>query len=235
MKEQTENIDWEKHRLPHRDIGMVPVHIVYRLFGSVAQVEIEKLLEERNRLFGSGRAGSGRPVRHIKTGRDVRSRAEWTEEKFEALLHQKSNGPYHLSDPRIAKLVLDSWHWIAEKYHLYLYAICIMGNHVHVLLSGKGEMDVLIGSVMKAHKNFTAIAANKMLGLTGQPFWAAGYFDRDLRKDQFTTLMWYILNNPVTAGLAQQWEEWPFTYLNPDYDLLFRTAPDAPVPDVPSG
>jgi putative transposase len=225
MKEQTENIDWEKHRLPHRDIRMVPIHIVYRLFGSVPQVDIEKLLEERKRLYG----GSGRPVLYNdEAGRDVRSRAEWTEEKFEDLLHQKSNGPYHLSDPRIAKLILDSWHWIAEQYNLYLYAVCIMGNHVHALLSGKGETEVLIGSVMKAHKNFTAIAANKILGLTGQSFWAAGYFDRDLRKDQFSTLMWYILNNPVTAGLAEQWEEWPFTCLNPDYDLLFRTAPDTP-------
>lgn len=227
MKEQTEGINWEKYRLPHRDIGMVPMHIVYRLFGSIPQAEIRQLLEERERLYGSGRP-LDRDVPSRVPGRDVRSRAEWTEEKFEALLHHKSNGPYHLSDPRVAKLVLDSWHWIAEKYHLYLYAICVMGNHVHALISAKGETDVLIGSVMKAHKNFTAIAANKMLGLSGQSFWAAGYFDRDLRKDQFTTLMWYILNNPVAAGQVQQWEEWPYTYLNPDYDLLFRTAPDVP-------
>ncbi|MEM9526154.1 MAG: transposase [Bacteroidota bacterium] len=230
MKEQIENVDWTKHRLPHRDVGVVPVHIVYRLYGSVPKVELEKLLEERKQLFGSRGlvrpVASGQDNQGKSTGRDVRSRSEWTEEKFEDLLHNRSNGPYHLANPQIAKLVLESWHWITEKYSLYLYAICVMSNHVHVLLSAKGEETVSIGAVMKAHKNFTAIAANKLLGQTETSFWAAGYFDRDLRKNQFITLMWYILNNPVNAKQVKHWEEWPFTYLNPDYDPFFRTTPD---------
>jgi putative transposase len=314
MRKQADQLNRAKHRLPHRDIGGVPVHIVYRLFGSIPRAEIEKLLAERKSIYG----GSGRPVRPNDgaaplppvpdvpvrpddgaaplppvpdvlvqpddgaaplspapdvlvrpndgsapippapdvsvrpddgaallppvpdvlvrphplypvrpiTGRDVRSQSEWTEEKFEGLLHRKSNGPYHLANPRIAKLVLESWHWIAERFNLYIYTICVMSNHVHILLSGKGEETVPVGAIMKAHKNFTAIAANKLLGRTGKSFWAAGYFDRDLRKDQFITLMWYILNNPVNARQVERWEDYPHTYLNPDYDLLFRTAPD---------
>jgi len=34
--------------------------------------------------------------------------------------------------------------------------------------------------------------------------------------------MWYVLNNPVKAGLVKNWKDWPATYLNPDFDLLFR-------------
>ena len=77
MKEQIEKVDWTKHRLPHRDVGVVPIHIVYRLFGSVPKVEIEKLLEERQQLYGSGRlvrpVASGQDNEGKSTGRDVRS------------------------------------------------------------------------------------------------------------------------------------------------------------------
>lgn len=147
--------------------------------------------------------------------------SEWTEAQFEELLHYQSNGPYHLLNLEIIKIIIDSWLWFQEQKNIYVYAISIMGNHVHVLIQSKDNSVLNIGSLMKAHKNFTAIACNKIVGNSGISFWEAGYYDRDLRPDQVTTLMWYILNNPVKTGLADNWWEWPGSYIHPDYAELF--------------
>src|SRR5262245_2233204 len=53
---------------------------------------------------------------------------------------------------------------------------------------------------------------NRMLGLTGQPFWPDESYDRQVRNDaEFERICNYIETNPVKAGLAATPEEfqWP--------------------------
>jgi putative transposase len=41
--------------------------------------------------------------------------------------------------------------------------------------------------------------------------WQHGCFDRLLRKDESLEAKWhYIRENPVRAGLAEKWEDWPW-------------------------
>jgi hypothetical protein len=35
-------------------------------------------------------------------------------------------------------------------------------------------------------------------------------------------VMWYVLHNPVAAGLVDSWMDWRFTYVYPEYLELFR-------------
>jgi hypothetical protein len=41
--------------------------------------------------------------------------------------------------------------------------------------------------------------------------WQPGSFDRLLRSDESAEQKWqYIRQNPVRAGLVQEWSEWPY-------------------------
>ncbi|MBB4080828.1 REP element-mobilizing transposase RayT [Lewinella aquimaris] len=201
-------------KLPHRPFRHIPMHVVYRLKGSLPVNVIERLRQERSRLYanrGNDKAGS-----------------EIAQEEFEVLLdnalHTESNGPYHLSDPAIATAVLDSWHFIAERLGLFIYAICVMSNHVHVIARSASGEDIDAGLIMGRHKSFTGKLCNRIMGQPSGPFWEVSYFDRDIRAGTFDTVMWYVLNNPVKCNLVAHWEDWPWTYLNPEFDALYRRS-----------
>jgi REP element-mobilizing transposase RayT len=138
-------------------------------------------------------------------------------------LHELSNGPYHMSKPEIAEIVMDCLKWLAENERWFLYSVCIMGNHLHVVArvpDGQEELD--LGPIINSFKTFTSNRGNKVLGTTGSAFWAPVYYDRDVRKGKFTRVMWYVLNNPVAARLVDSWMDWRFTYVHPEYLELFR-------------
>jgi len=53
----------------------------------------------------------------------------------------------------------------------------VMANHVHgIVVFRAGEST--LGDVMRAFKSISAIAANRVLGRAGRPFWQRGYFER---------------------------------------------------------
>ncbi|NJB87176.1 REP element-mobilizing transposase RayT [Lewinella marina] len=140
----------------------------------------------------------------------------------EALDALSSSTPYHLQRTDIAAIVLNSWQYLDKSGQVNVWAVCIMGNHVHVILSAGIELDeVDLGEVMERHKGFTARMANRLLGLTGSPFWEPGYFDRRIRSGKFQRVMWYVLNNPVKAKLVNKWTEWPHTWVHPEYEPMF--------------
>ena len=137
-------------------------------------------------------------------------------------LHQNPNGPFYLTIPEVAREVIDSYLFLFKRKEIYLYAICIMPNHIHVVLDcPDGKQKVDIGKLMQRTKRHTAKEANKILGRTGQPFWDDDYFDVTVRRTKFYRVMWYVLNNPVKAGFVGSWVDWPHTWVNPDYRNLF--------------
>ena len=200
-------------KLPHRPFRHVPMHVIYRLKDSIPRQVLRHLQEDY--------AAHAASVAYEGDSAEA-TRRQVYEVLIEDALHETSNGPYHLSDPRIADIVLSSWQWLAANRGIQVHAVCVMGNHVHVLVSSQNGCVVPAGKIMRDHKSHTGLAANRLLGLGGEPFWEVSYFDRDVRAGTFNTVMWYILNNPVAAGLVDHWEAWPHTYLYPDYDMLFR-------------
>lgn len=58
-----------------------------------------------------------------------------------------------------------------------------------------------LGKIIRAFKSLSAIAGNRMLGKTGQPFWQRNYWEHVIRNEkELMTLREYIENNPA------QWE-----------------------------
>src|SRR5262249_35749071 len=103
-------------------------------------------------------------------------------------------------DPRIAGIVVEAIRHGAEVLnHYLLHAWVVMPNHVHILITPKVPIPIL----MKSLKSITAKRANEILGQTGNPFWQEESFDRNVRdRDEFFRIRNYIEMNPVRAGLV---------------------------------
>jgi REP element-mobilizing transposase RayT len=65
---------------------------------------------------------------------------------------------------------------------------------------------------MHSLKRYTARQANQLLGREGA-FWQHENYDHVVRdEEEWQRIITYILNNPVKAGLVQNWEDWEWTY-----------------------
>ena len=114
-------------------------------------------------------------------------------------------GPRFLEQESIATLVIHSLLRGIELGHYQLGAFAIMANHVHVLLLPQ----VPPSRLLKSLKGYTAHEANRLLGRTGEPFWQRESYDHWVRnQEEWQRIAAYIENNPVTAGVVSQAEEY---------------------------
>ncbi len=69
---------------------------------------------------------------------------------------------------------------------------------------------------MRLLKGRTGYACAKLLGRKGA-FWQHESYDHVVRNEnEFMRILEYIANNPVKAGLVKNWQDWAYTYINPD-------------------
>ena len=81
-----------------------------------------------------------------------------------------------------------------------------MPDHVHTMLEGAGEQ-ADCWQFVKLAKQRSGFRCRRRFGVT---LWQSGYHDRVLRKDDTTpTVMRYIIENPVRAGLVQDVRQYP--------------------------
>jgi REP element-mobilizing transposase RayT len=127
------------------------------------------------------------------------------------LLDNARTGPLHLHRPEIANIVVDAIRYRdGGPYQLHNYVV--MPNHVHLLVTPR----VPISRLTQSLKRFTALEANRILGLTGQSFWQDESYDRPVRDAaEFDRIALYIERNPVRAGLAATPEEYPWSSARP--------------------
>lgn len=87
--------------------------------------------------------------------------------------------------------------------HVYLF----MPDHVHMLLEGSTEEAGLWQCIVD-FKQSTGYWLSQS-GRTER--WQHDFYDHILRKDEdVEKQVRYILNNPVRAGIVQDWMEYPF-------------------------
>jgi REP element-mobilizing transposase RayT len=88
-----------------------------------------------------------------------------------------------------------------------VYIYLFMPDHAHILLSGNTE-DSDIKKCLDRFKKKTGFWLS-----VNQPNyqWQKDYYDHILRKEEdLNTVMKYILNNPVRAGIVENWNEYKF-------------------------
>ena len=126
---------------------------------------------------------------------------------MDRLLDQARAGPTYLRMPAVANVVIAAIRRGMPGDYL-LYTWVVMPNHVHLLLTPKIEPSI----ALRRLKGASAREANKLLGLTGQPFWQDESYDHLVRnQEEFGRIEHYILQNPVRAGLVRVEEEYPWS------------------------
>jgi putative transposase len=132
---------------------------------------------------------------------------------MDRILDNARSGPLYLRQPEIAQMVVDAIHFREHSLaHYQLHGYVVMANHVHVLITPLAE----VSRLMKSLKRFTAREGNRILGLTGQPFWQDESYDRLVRDEaEFRRIARYIGMNPVKAGLVGTPEQFPWSSAGP--------------------
>ncbi|MBM4763082.1 transposase [Bacillus sp. B15-48] len=119
--------------------------------------------------------------------------------------------------------ILQKYH---EKLEFKVYAWCLMSNHVHLLLS-EGEEE--LGATMKRIGVSYAMYYNWKYQVCGHLF-QNRFLSENVESDEyFLTVVRYIHQNPVKAGMVGKVNEWRWSscagYYNQPYfpdDLLER-------------
>jgi len=95
-----------------------------------------------------------------------------------------------------------------RAYKVVLHDYCLMSNHFHLLVETQREN---LSSLMKQINGNYAVYANKKQRRSGH-FWQGRYYSRYINSDKYYyTLIRYIEQNPVEAGLVKKVAEYPYT------------------------
>ena len=107
-----------------------------------------------------------------------------------------------------ARIVEDALlYFQGERYALSSW--CVMPNHVHVVMTPHHSHP--LQRILHSWKSFTAHEINRQNGSSG-PVWQEESFDHAVRdQDSLQRFITYTEMNPVSAGLVDQPELWPFS------------------------
>ncbi|NGP89152.1 transposase [Fodinibius halophilus] len=200
-----------RRNLPHWQPPNAEYFVTFRLTGSLPKKAIARIKSLRNKQ--SAQTDLDNDFISTRITRRIFK-------KYEHLLAGNTKGPFWLKKPEIAQLVCDAIEYRDnEKYLLYSY--CVMPNHVHIvfkLLANEQKKDEYpVTKILGSLKKFTARKANQILNRTGQ-FWQHESFDRVIRNSsELENTIKYVLLNPVKAELTDEWQNWPYSYCNPDF------------------
>ena len=234
-----------RHRPHIHPIGSI-LFLTYRLAGTVPKETLryykskgEWLRNEIARITAPSNDSNPHLVKEQLERLDEFERKWFV--KFEDILHKSKFGPSWLKDERIAMTVAEGLHELDhDAYRLDAYSI--MSNHVHAVFKPLlTEDEVLetydpnggiviaghpsLSRIMQSLKGRSARSCNKLLGRVGQ-FWEHENFDRIIRTDRFNSTVRYVLNNPVKAGLVDDWQKWPGNYLRAElFDQFCSVRP----------
>lgn len=186
-----EKITEYSRNLPHINPDNAVFFITYRVSGSLPKFLIAENIE------------------------DNESRED-TQKYFDKVDHFLDHQEGELNQKEIAEIVVESLKYYHEK-HFSLLAYCIMPNHVHLLINTNSYPYKDLFSLLKVIKGVSANKINKLLNKSGQ-FWHHESYDRVVHdRNQLANVISYIKNNPVKAGLVQNWENWDYTYIDKMY------------------
>lgn len=182
------NLGWyDRGYIPHFDGGEIPQFLTFRSFDSLPQEVMNRWREAKAKQGEEGK---------ILFRKNVENYLD------------RGSGSCVLRDHRVAKLVEDSLLFHHGKKY-WLYAWVIMPNHLHFLVTPLQNVE--LREIAHSIKSYTAHEANKLLNRRGQ-FWQHESFDRYIRnRKHFVSVIRYIENNPVKAGLCARAAEWRFS------------------------
>ena len=95
-----------------------------------------------------------------------------------------------------------------RTYRVILHDYCLLSNHFHLLIE---TSRVNLSSIMKQINGNYAIYANKKQKRSGH-FWQGRYYSRYINSEEYLyTLIRYIEQNSIEAGLVENVAEYPYS------------------------
>ena len=182
-----------RRHLPHLHPPGAALFLTMRLAGSLPQVVVDEFQNDSADVL-SQRQRFARYEQQLETG---------------------GYGPTWLGQPAVATLILAGLHHQAANGCYELLAACVMPNHLHCVLRLPDAGTTPFFRVQQRFKSVTALQANRYLAQSGR-FWQDETYDHIIREGQPDALLRairYTAYNPVKAGLCQQWEDWPATFV----------------------
>ena len=202
-------LQWTKvGDIPHGFLCATPVHLIYRVRDAAPVGELKRISADLRLQLSDLRASGPADTDALE-----RVLAEYGR-VYDALLDAQDQRNFVLHDDRAAQITLGSWQTLQRRGELLLYAACVMGNHVHALFRGPhGEPDRPLGRLVGRHKSYTNHEIRAVID-HATTIWEDGFYDRYVRPGSFWDVLWYILQNPVKAGLTGDWRTWAGTYVD---------------------
>src|SRR5262249_5125275 len=230
------NLDYKQfteRRRPHIHHPGATLFLTYLLAGSIPKTTLNEYKSKRDwlndQLARARKANTSNNAAELKRWleRIERFKREWFV-KFEDILHRAKTGPMWMQDDRVAAKVVENLHRLdGDAYRLDAFSV--MSNHVHAVFGpflSESELheDVdedghpvfisqhpSLSRTMHSLKARIARECKLILSRSGQ-FWEQESFDHVIRPGKFDATVRYVLNNPVKAGLVNDWRDWRGNY-----------------------
>lgn len=217
-----------RRHLPHWQVEGATYFVTYLVKGalptSIAQLfrnEVEAMARERDAAFD-------RQEHFVQ----VYTRAFLRLETY--LAAARDADVMRLADKSAQSVILDSLLWFDKRAELRLIAASVMGHHVHIVFD---QLTTTLPTVMRRHKNFTALTINRQQGRIGETLWHAESFDH-MPRTTATVLekATYTLLNPVKANLVSEIAAYEGNWWNPELLVVEDNCVSwAPGADLPPG
>jgi putative transposase len=207
-------------RLPHWHPNNATFFVTFGLEGSLPAVVVAQIQAEQEILRQQLQTKKDHALRS-----DLYHQSKQLFKRYDDYLDQ-GQGERWLANPDVAQVVYEQIKALHPKYY-YLYACCVMPTHVHLLADTKdippppptkdGKQRTPLSHALFLLKGRSARLSNQILNRKGA-FWRHESYDHVVRDEkEFERILGYILNNPVKAGLANTWQEYPFLYLDENH------------------
>ena len=126
------------------------------------------------------------------------------------ITHRTNNKELLLEDGETKKLFYEVLRQAKKKYDFFIYNMCIMGNHVHLLMEpscqGNSQLKNITGWIF----SMFARLYNHLHGRSGH-FWADRFHSRIITDTAYLSQVnQYICENPVRADIVDNPLDFPF-------------------------
>jgi REP element-mobilizing transposase RayT len=225
MTRKPETIAFWSGRLPHWEVEAGRYFITIHLAGAIPQAGKDEIRRASERLR---RVASHNSADWLTLQRQVFH-------QMEAWLDRAAFNTW-LRDDRVAEMVIDAIEHRHSNGDWNAFEYVIMPTHLHLFCEiGKRGLRTTIENF----KRWTGHRACELLSSKPERFWQREWFDHWSRSDaEDDRIVAYIRNNPVKAGLADQYTSWPYRARNsrsllPEGTSADRTSSGSP--KVPLG
>ncbi len=178
-----------RRNLPHWEQAGKTYFVTFRLNDSLPESKLSELEAERKVWLSENLEPWGEAQRRQYYDRFSARLDEWLD---------AGSGACLLHDAQVAKTVADALrHFDGDRYDLGAWVV--MPNHVHVVVTPRGEHR--LGEILHSWKSFTAHAINQLLGSAGQ-LWQHESYDHLVRNERaLERVEEYIDRNPEMARI----------------------------------